>query len=221
MSLYRLNYSPGACSFAVHAVLEEIGAPFELVERNIRAGGTKSEAYRHINPKARVPALEHDGEVLTEAAAILVYLAERHPEAGLLGEPGSLAKFRTLEWMSYLASTLHPLYWGVWRAHRLSADATQHPVIAQTVTRDLAERYAGIDQHLARNEYAAGGALSVADFHQYVFTRWAWRIELPVQTWPHLLAHYQRMGARPSVRRAFATERLEPVGGAAAGRATA
>jgi glutathione S-transferase len=212
MSTYRLHYSPGACSFAVHALLEEIGAPFELVERNIRAGGTKSEAYRHINPKARVPALEHDGEVLTEAPAILVYLAERHPEAGLIGPAGSLARCRALEWLNYLSSTLHPLYWGVWRAHRLSADATHHAAIAETVTRDLAERYAGIDQHLARNEYTAGEAMSVADFLQYVFTRWAWRIALPVESWPHLHAHFERMDAWPAVRRAFATERLDPVG---------
>ncbi len=210
MSDYRLNYSPGACSFAVHAVLEEIGAPFELVDRSIAAGGTKTAEYLRLNPKARVPALEYEGEVLTEAAAILVFLAERHPEAKLLPAPGTLARFRVLEWLNYLASTLHPLYWGVWRAQRLSPDPAHHPLIAQTVKQDLAERYAAIDARLADQSYIAG-ALSIADFYQYILTRWAHRIELPVDRWPHLEAHFERIGALPGVQRAVRSEKLEPV----------
>ncbi len=83
--MYQLFYSPGACSMAVHIILEEVGAEFELIAVSVANRDTQREPYLSINPKGRVPALRIPGEtkVLTELPAILRYLASRYPDHGL------------------------------------------------------------------------------------------------------------------------------------------
>ena len=124
---YKLFYSPGACSMAPHVVLEELGLPFEAVRVVIADGANRTPDYLGINPRGRVPALQiTDGagtRVLTEALAIMVYLAQRHPEPALLPtDPEAFAC--TLEWMSWLGSTLHQTgIRTVLRPERFTADA--------------------------------------------------------------------------------------------------
>ncbi|MGH8516343.1 MAG: glutathione S-transferase N-terminal domain-containing protein, partial [Panacagrimonas sp.] len=87
---YRLFHSPGACSMAPHIVLEELGVPYEAVRVVIAEGGNRTPEYLSVNPRGRVPALwvnDAGGErILTEAMAIMVYLARRHPQPSLLPE---------------------------------------------------------------------------------------------------------------------------------------
>jgi glutathione S-transferase len=73
--MYKLYYSPGACSMAVHIVLEELGVPYELELVSVQSGATSGPAYLAVNPKGRVPALRRNNEILTEVGAILAYLA--------------------------------------------------------------------------------------------------------------------------------------------------
>src|SRR5690349_4510715 len=100
---YRLYYAPGACSMAPHIALEEIGEPFEAIAVSLRAGEHQSAEYLAVNPKGLVPALAVDGErprrVLTEVPAILIHLARRHPEAGLLPDD-PWAEARCVEWLA-------------------------------------------------------------------------------------------------------------------------
>jgi len=117
----KLYYAPGACSLAPHIALEEVGSRYELSRVDLGANQQNSPEYLRINPKARVPALIDGDWVLTEAPAILRYIAARHPAAGLWPwDPREEA--RCAEWLSWLSSTIHVAFVHVRRAARYAAD---------------------------------------------------------------------------------------------------
>ncbi len=145
--MLKLYYSPGACSLTAHIALEEIGVPYE--KEIVRAGsakGTGSESWRKINPKGYVPALlgvpgKMGGteNLLTEANAILVYLARKYPAAKLL-PPTPEGEGRCLEWLGFLSGTVHGYdvaqFWRPQRfvenERRLSAGAGEGPQFARS-----------------------------------------------------------------------------------------
>src|SRR5688500_18334391 len=105
----KLYYSPDTCALSPHIVLRELGLPFALERVDMATKKTRSGTYYlTVNPKGYVPALEHDnGEVLTEAAAIIQYLADQKPETRLAPPAGSLPRARLQEHLNFLASELH------------------------------------------------------------------------------------------------------------------
>jgi glutathione S-transferase len=210
--MYRLYYSPGACSFAAHAALEHIGEPFELKKVDVNRGENLTAEYREINPRGRVPTLFDDGFQLTECAAILIYLATKHPTTGLLPPEASPDRAKALEWLIYLASTLHPLYWGIWRPERVSADRSSDAVIRQTAETGLGEKYRAIDAHLQGRDYVVGDQLTAADLYLWVFARWGRVLPTPTSELPNLKRYLERIYAEPAVRRAADTEGITPYG---------
>jgi glutathione S-transferase len=113
----KLYYAPGACSLAPHIALEEVGARYELSRVDLAANQQNSPEYLRVNPKARVPALIDGDWVLTEAPAILRYIAARHPAAGLWPwDPREEA--RCAEWLNWLSSTIHVAFGHARRAAR-------------------------------------------------------------------------------------------------------
>jgi len=219
---YNLFYSPGACSLAVHILLEEIGAPYtlELVSsRGEREGAmTATAEWRAVNPKGRIPALSPvpgsaggAPELLTEAAAILYYLAATHPEAGLLPTaPAAVA--RCLEWTNWLASNVHTMSYGqIWRAHRFSADESAFAAIREHGRRGLAEQHAYIERLLGDGrEWALPEGYSLVDPYLLVFFHWGQRIGLDMRAeCPAWAALTDRLVERPAVRRALEAEGVE------------
>jgi glutathione S-transferase len=206
-----LYASPGACSFAPHIVLEEIGAPFELVmvAHHGAEADTRKPAFQKMNPKGRVPVLADDEFVLTETAAILVHLASRHTEVGLMPEgPDGLA--RAVEWFNWLSSAVQPVAVRmVWRADFFSDDTVTHPSIVSKGHRLLVDAHALIEQRLRGRDYAIGDAYSIADPYLLVYYRWGNRMQLDMATrFPAWSAHTRRLEARPAVQRALAAEKI-------------
>ena len=105
----KLYYSPGACSLSPHIALREAGLTFDLERVDLKAKQTKSgDDYRKVNAKGSVPALMlDDGQVLTEGAAIVQYIADKKPEAKLAPPAGSMPRYRLQEWLNYIASEIH------------------------------------------------------------------------------------------------------------------
>ena len=102
----KLYYAPGACSLSPHIVLREAGQPVELVQVDLSTGQIKDTgaAFRDINPKGYVPAIEiADGSLLTEGAAIIQHLADSHPDAGLAPAAGTVERARVNEWLTFLS----------------------------------------------------------------------------------------------------------------------
>ena len=106
--MYTLYFSPGTASMAVHQLLLELGAPHELREVDLEGREQDTPAYRALNPSGHVPVLMVDGTPYSECAALLLLLAERHPEAGLAPPPGDPSRALFLQWMLHLANTLQP-----------------------------------------------------------------------------------------------------------------
>ena len=144
---YTLFYSPGACSLSCHIALEESGLPYERRRFHATKGGTESPEYRAINPRGRVPALRlSDGSILTEAAAILGFVADQVPEKELLPAHGTLDYARAREWMGFLASSVHPAIRSVFpsgQARRRRRREGRGAGARSSLARELLRRYRG------------------------------------------------------------------------------
>ena len=191
---YRLFYSPGACSMAPHIALEEIGCDYELtliLSRGDREGAmTATDEWRAVNPKGRIPALLHvpgdmggASSLLTEAPAIMFYLASEHPQAQLL-PCDSAPVARCLEWMNWLSSNVHAMSYGqIWRAQRFSDDETHFKAIGTRGRRSLLEQYAYIERVLGDGrDWAIPQGYSIVDPYLLVFFQWGRRIDLPMRS---------------------------------------
>ncbi|HLT44379.1 MAG TPA: glutathione S-transferase N-terminal domain-containing protein [Luteimonas sp.] len=201
----KLYSSPGACSLADHIVLRWTGAPFELelVNRDER----RSPAFLALNPAGAVPVFEHDGWVLTQNAAILQYLADSFPQAGLLGDGTPRARAEVNRWLSFLNADVHPAfhpYFGS-TAYLGEEAAAQTKEAAGGKLRGFFER---LDDQLDGRQWLTGSR-SIADPYLYVELRWARQLGLDLSGLDHLDAFRRRMDADPGVRAALAAEGLE------------
>ncbi|MDI1480353.1 glutathione S-transferase N-terminal domain-containing protein [Polyangium sp. y55x31] len=205
-SSLKLYYSPGACSLAAHVVLEEIGAPFELVCVSVRDGENLRPEYRAIHPLQRVPALAVGDAILTEVGAILHWLADAFPERRLAPEVGSWARGQSYAWCSFLASSVHIAFAQIWRPARFTQDTSAHPSVEKAGRAAVETFFEMIEARLAKTEYVLGDAFSLCDPYTLVFYRWGNRIGLPMERYPAWSAHAERMLARDTVQRVFARE---------------
>lgn len=212
---YRLFHSPGACSLAPHIVLEELGVTYEPVLVTIAAGDNRKPEYLAVNPRGRVPALwigdARGDRVLTEAMAIMVYLAQRHPQAGLLPEAGTEAFARALEWMGWLGSTLHQAgVRTVFRPERFTTDAAAAPGIAEQGRASIRAGYQDLEERLRGRAFALGERFSVVDAYLLVFYRWGNRCGLSMRSdFPEYARIMDTVRARPAVQRVVTREGVQ------------
>jgi glutathione S-transferase len=198
--VYRLHYSPSTAATAVHWMLIELGVPFELELVDIAKGQQKSPEYLAINPSGRVPTLVVDGEPHAEVAALLMLLAERHPEQGLSPEPGSPERAAYLQWMVYFANTLQPAF-RIWYYPDEPAGADCAASAKAIAERDLDAAWTRVDGALADGRtYLLGERLTAADFLCTILARWSRNLPRPATEWPHLRLYLDRMRAMPSLR---------------------
>jgi glutathione S-transferase len=184
--MLTLYFSPGSSSMAPHIALHEIGAPFESRPLSMAKKETRAPEYLALNPEGKVPLLLIDGNPLTEVAAILFYLARRFSEAGLLPAGDIEAEAQAISWMSFSAATVHP-------ARKQGLDH------ARSV-------YRLADSRLGDREWAIG-SYSIADIHLFrLFWRFRNSLHPERAEFPNLESHYDRMMARPAVRRTIEIE---------------
>jgi glutathione S-transferase len=209
-AVMRLYYAPGASSLAPHIVLEEAGARFELSRVDFAANQQVGAEYLRINGKGRVPALAEGAWILTEAPAILRYIAARHPAAGLWPwDPREEA--RCAEWLNWLSSTIHVAFAHVRRAGRYATDPRAVDDVAATAKRTCRELWRAVDAAIGEGPWAIGGRYSVADPLLLVYWTWGRGPHLGFDVaadFPHWTAHARRLAARPAVQRAFTREGL-------------
>lgn len=206
--MYTLYYAPGAASLAVHWLLLELGAEHRLEKVDLAAGQQRQADYLKLNPNGVVPTLIVDGAPMYECAALLLMLAERHPEAGLAPAPGSRERQLYLQWMLHLANTLQPAF-RLW-FYPAEAAGAEHAEAAKAKARERIE--AAFDrlsaQLQASGPYVCGDALSAVDFLATMLMRWSRNMPKPATEWPVLAAFAARMKARPSFRKLYEIEGL-------------
>jgi glutathione S-transferase len=206
--MLKLFYAPGACSLAPHIVLEEIGGTHEFERVNLREGAQRGPAYLAINPKGRVPALATHRGVLTENPAILAFLAQSFPEAGLAPLDDAFMFARMQAFNLFLCSTVHVAFAHAFRPERYADGEASAQAMRAKAPKALANAFALIENSLADGRpYVLGEAYSVADSYLLVFSRWMdTRGVGSLAEFPITAAHLARVGARPAVVRALARE---------------
>jgi len=199
----KLYYYPGACALADHIVLEWIGATYDLVEMN--RASVKSPDYLALNPNGNVPLLRHGDFLLTENVAILVYLAELHPEAQLLGDGTPRGRAEVLRWLAFLNSDVHGAFKPIFSPWRFYPDEAGAPAVVEAArvrVRELLER---LDAQLDGREWLAGER-SIADPYLFVMLRWAVGQEIDLASLDNLVRFMERMYADPDVQVAIGAE---------------
>lgn len=194
-----LYFSPLACSLASRIVVYEAGADAAFHRVDTKTGRTADGAdYRRINPKGLVPALRTDeGEVLTENAAILQYLADRSPEAGLA--PQGFERYRLQQWLSFIGSELHKYVFTPLLSPKFDE-------AAKAVAREAAaERFAYLDEQLDGREYLLD-SFTVADAYMAAVLNWAQAVKFDLAPYPNVVAYRDRVRSRPAVARALGEE---------------
>ena len=195
---YLLYYSPGAASMAVHWMLLEMRIPFDTHLVDINVGNQHNPDYLRLNPSGRVPTLVVDGTPRHESAALLMLLAERHPEAALAPELGSADRAAWLELMIYLANTLLPAMRD-WFYADIDGDPAGAEAVQALARRRIEEACELLNAHLADGrDYLVGGKLSTADFLAVVLMRWTRNMPRPALGWPHLARYIRTLRALPS-----------------------
>lgn len=201
----KLLYHTGACSLAPHIVLEWIGAPYQA--GNVEFG---SQELLAANPSGAVPALiEDDGWILTQAGAILHYLAHKHPDADLAGDTDPRGAAELDRWSSFFTGDLHPSFYPLFMPYRytLSQDKAAQADVQEAGRNLVRKRLGLLDQHLDGKDWILGKR-SVMDAYAFPMIRWAAKM-LPEGTsgWTHVQALHDRIAADPAVQRVLAREK--------------
>lgn len=198
----KLYYSPGACSQAAHILLHEAGIEHSSEAVDIRAKRTASGGdYLAINPKGAVPAIElDDGEVLTENGAVLQYIGEQAGDEGLI-PAGGMARYRVIEWLSYLGSDVHKSFGPLFNP--ASSDE------AKQAARDMVgKKFDFLERSLDGRDYLTGASMSVADPYLFAMLGWTGKLGIDLSRWPNLAALRKRMEQRDTVRTVLQAEGL-------------
>ncbi|MCF5898332.1 MULTISPECIES: glutathione S-transferase family protein [Aeromonas] len=203
MSDLTLFFAPGSCAVAVQIALLETGAPFTARQLNLAAGEQRSPEYLAINPKGRVPALITEQGTLTETPALLLYVAQRFPDAKLapLDNPFLLARMQEVN--SFLASTVHVSHAHGRRGSRWADDEQAIVAMQQKVASNMRDGFAQIEQHYLAGPWVLGEQFSVADIYLFVVAGWLKSDGVEISEFPKVADHYRRMLTRPAVNKAL------------------
>jgi glutathione S-transferase len=202
--MWTLFHSPGSCAMASFIALEEAGAPYRVQRVNFAASEQHAPAYRAINPKGRVPALATERGILTETPAILGFIAESCPVAGLLpvGDPWAVAQAQSFN--AYLCATVHVNHAHGRRAARWTDDTAAQAALAAYVPTTMAAAFALIEAGMLQGPWVLGERFSVCDPYLFTIASWLEGDGVPLASLPRVAAHFARMQERPSVQKALA-----------------
>ena len=199
----KLYYSPGACSLSPHIALREAGLPFTL--HKVDLGSKKVDAdgdYTKVNGKGYVPALELDnGQVLTEGPAIVQYVADQKPDAGIAPAAGTMERYKLQEWLNFITAELH-------KAMGSMFNPAQTPEWKEAVKATLSKRLDWLSKQLEGKNYLMGETFSVADAYLFTVLGWAAHVGFDLSKWPVLQQYSARVGGRPKVVEALKAEGL-------------
>ena len=197
--MLTLYYSRASCAYAPHILLHDAGADFTTVEIDFATGEQTSPDFLAINPKGRVPALVTPNGILTENPAILLYIAQTHPETKLApSEPFALARAQSFN--MFLASTVHVAHSHKHRGARWADDPAAQAAMTAKVTENMA-MYAGmIEAHYFTGPWVLGENYSMCDAYLALITRWLGADGVDLADFPNLQAHDALMRTRPSMQ---------------------
>ena len=206
--MYTLYYSPGTASLAVHLALLEIGAPHRLELVDFDKQAQRSAEYLLLNPQGVVPTLLIDGQPYAEAAALLLMLADRHPEARLAPPPGTAQRNEWYQWLAYLSFSLGATYRN-WFYPQGLGFAEHPPGVRAALQSRIEAVWARLDTRLAAHgPYLLGAEISAADLQLIMYMRWSRKMPRTALEWPALKRFATLLRGRTSWQRLCDIENL-------------
>ena len=199
----KLYYAPGACSLSPHIALREAGLPFTLHKVDLRKKAVETgEDFNGVNGKGYVPTLVLDnGEKLTEGPAIVQYIADQKPAAGIAPAAGTMERYRLQEWLNFITSELHKPMGSMF-------NPAQTVEWKEAVQATLSKRLDWLVRQLDGKAHLMGDKFSVADGYLFTVLGWAKHVGFDLGKWPSLQQYMARIGSRPKVVEALKAEGL-------------
>ena len=190
----------GSGSVAVEAPLKLLGVPYELVDAPAELSEAFDATIEVVNPMKQVPALVlPSGEVMTESAAMLIGLADLHPQARMAPTPTDPKRAQYLRWMVYIPAAIYSIYWVRDVPSRLAADPEAEKVIMQRTAERIADCWRMMDEQVTPGRYILGDELSVLDIYVAVVSRWTPRRRRFYEVAPKMADVVRRVDAEPSL----------------------
>lgn len=194
--MIKLYGTPPTRALRVIWLLNELGLEYEMHPVDLLKGEARREDFLALNPAAKVPVLVDGDLVLTESAAIQLYLAEKYPEAGFI--PGSLEeRAQMYRWIFFLVTEIEQPLWRIARHTFLYPEHKRLPQDVELAKRECREMVAVLEQHMQGREFVVGDRLSVADFNAAYTLDWVDEEKL-LDNAPRLKDYLQAMYARPT-----------------------
>lgn len=203
---FVLHFAPHTCSLASHIVLKEVDANYTINRIDFSKTQQQSAEYLRINPKGRVPALETPQGILTETPAMLVYIAQMHPEANLapLKDPFALAAIQ--EFNSYLCSTVHVAHAHRMRGTRWADDPNAIIAMQKKVPESVGACYDYIEANYLKGPWVMGEQYTIADPYLFTLAQWLEKDGVDLDRVPKVVDHRERMLQKRKVQDAIAAE---------------
>ena len=197
----KLYYAPGACSLSPHIVLLETGVKFDLAKVEFPSKKTSDgEDFLAVNPKGSVPTLRlDDGDVLTEGAVIVQYIADQAGNTTLAPAPGTKERLKVQEWLNYIASELHKSFSPLFKP-------TTPDAYKAIVKANLDKQFAYLDKTLAGKDYLTGKNFTVADAYLFTIMNWRHLHKMDISAYKNLATYLDRISTRPKVKEAMQAE---------------
>jgi glutathione S-transferase len=207
--MLQLHYHPSDASLMSHIFVEELGVPFELKLVDRARNAQKSPEYLKLNPNGLIPVLEDGDLVLYETPAILLHLADTHPQSGLVPALGTPERAHCYKWMVWLSNSLQATLVQYFYAERYVPDEGLADFRARTEAR-IAPLLDQLEAQLQTSggPWLLGTRYSAADCMAFVICCWTRDLQRPANSLPAVGAYLTRMRQRAAVQRAVATEQL-------------
>ncbi len=199
-------YAPDTCALASHIALEDAGASYSLHRIDFGREEQRSPDYLAVNPKGRVPALVTPHGVLTETPAMLAYIAQSWPEAGLAPLDDAFAFARVQEFNSYICSTLHVAHAHRMRGHRWADEPVAIAAMQRKIPVSVSACYAYVEEHAFTGPFVMGETYSIADPYLFTVAQWMEDDGVDPERFPKVAAHREMMGQRVTVQSALRAE---------------
>jgi GST-like protein len=206
---YIVYGATGSGSMPVEAALTLMKQPFRVIEAVTWESEAERDKVAAVNPMRQIPALiTPDGETITESAAILIWLAERHPEAGLAPPPGDARQYgrrgQFLRWMTFVPAAVYSMYWVRDVPSRLVGDdeGTQKLMLERTSER-IADCWRTMESQIAPTlepgDFLTGDRVSVLDLYVTAVSRWSPRRKRFAEVAPRMADVVRRVDALPEL----------------------
>ena len=203
----QLYWARGTAAFAPQAVLEEAGAAYEIVALDLEKGEHRAPKYLALNPAGTVPTLvTGDGRVLTDSAAIMLALCERHAGTGLMPEPGDPERDAFFGWLFYLVSEIQKAYKPYYYPQRFSTEPVDAPNIKAQARRQLIERWRIVEDRLVvPGPFLLGVRFTAVDIFLVMLATWFEPMEDLLALYPNIKRCFDLAARRPALRRVLDT----------------